>query len=140
MRAFNACRAGRLLRSHDASPALPEIAIQRLNAKSTTQDTSPQAKYRPASLAGEDRGKERHQDALWANSSKHWLRGVLAATKSHPQWKTLVKEGQGRRGIACGFWFNIGGESTAQVHINEDGSVTEATGSPDTADPARVSA
>ena len=55
---------------------------------------------------------------------------VLAATKSHPHWKTPVKEGQGR-GIACGFWFNIGGESTAQVHVNEDGSVTAATGSPD---------
>src|SRR5580658_8827483 len=55
---------------------------------------------------------------------------VLAAVKSHPHWKTPVKEGHGR-GMACGFWFNIGGESTAQVHINEDGSVTAATGSPD---------
>jgi CO/xanthine dehydrogenase Mo-binding subunit len=55
---------------------------------------------------------------------------VLKAVKSHPHWKTPVKEGQGR-GIACGFWFNIGGESTAQVHVNEDGSVTAATGSPD---------
>jgi len=25
------------------------------------------------------------------------------------------------RGVACGFWFNIGGESSAQVHVNEDG-------------------
>ena len=55
---------------------------------------------------------------------------VLAAAKSHPHWKTPVKSGQGR-GFACGFWFNIGGESTATVHINEDGSVTVATGSPD---------
>lgn len=55
---------------------------------------------------------------------------VLAATKSHPHWKTPLKEGQGR-GLACGFWFNAGGESTAQVHVNEDGSVTAATGSPD---------
>ena len=55
---------------------------------------------------------------------------VLAAVKSHPHWKAPVKEGHGR-GMACGFWFNIGGESTAQVHINEDGSVTAATGSPD---------
>jgi CO/xanthine dehydrogenase Mo-binding subunit len=38
--------------------------------------------------------------------------------------------GQGR-GLACGFWFNIGGESSATVHVNEDGSVTAATGSPD---------
>jgi CO/xanthine dehydrogenase Mo-binding subunit len=55
---------------------------------------------------------------------------VLAAVKSHAHWKTPVKPGHGR-GMACGFWFNIGGESTAQVHINEDGSVTAATGSPD---------
>jgi len=55
---------------------------------------------------------------------------VLAAAKSHPHWKTPLKAGQGR-GFACGFWFNIGGESTATVHINEDGSVTVATGSPD---------
>jgi len=55
---------------------------------------------------------------------------VLAAAKSHSHWKTPVKVGQGR-GLACGFWFNVGGESTAQVHVNEDGSVTAATGSPD---------
>jgi CO/xanthine dehydrogenase Mo-binding subunit len=55
---------------------------------------------------------------------------VLDAVKSHPHWKAPLKEGQGR-GLAAGFWFNIGGESTAQVHVNEDGSVTAASGSPD---------
>ncbi len=55
---------------------------------------------------------------------------VLDAVKSHPHWKSPLKEGQGR-GLATGFWFNIGGELTAQVHVNEDGSVTAATGSPD---------
>ena len=55
---------------------------------------------------------------------------VLAAVKTHPHWKTPVKPGQAR-GLACGFWFNIGGESSATVHINEDGSVSAATGSPD---------
>jgi CO/xanthine dehydrogenase Mo-binding subunit len=55
---------------------------------------------------------------------------VLDAVKSHAHWKSPLKEGHGR-GLATGFWFNIGGESTAQVHVNEDGSVTAATGSPD---------
>src|SRR6202046_1158553 len=55
---------------------------------------------------------------------------VLDAVKSHPHWKSPLKPGQGR-GLATGFWFNIGGESTALVHVNEDGSVTAATGSPD---------
>ena len=55
---------------------------------------------------------------------------VLDAVKAHPHWKSPVKAGQGR-GLATGFWFNIGGESTATVHVNEDGSVVAATGSPD---------
>jgi CO/xanthine dehydrogenase Mo-binding subunit len=55
---------------------------------------------------------------------------VLAAVKTHPHWKSPLPAGQGR-GLACGFWFNIGGESSATVHVNEDGSVTAATGSPD---------
>jgi CO/xanthine dehydrogenase Mo-binding subunit len=55
---------------------------------------------------------------------------VLAAVQEHPHWKSPVPAGQAR-GLACGFWFNIGGESSANVHVNEDGSVTAATGSPD---------
>ena len=55
---------------------------------------------------------------------------VLEATKSHPHWKSPVPEGCGR-GLAVGFWFNIGGESSAHVHVNEDGTVVAATGSPD---------
>jgi CO/xanthine dehydrogenase Mo-binding subunit len=55
---------------------------------------------------------------------------VLASVQEHPHWKSPVPAGQAR-GLACGFWFNIGGESSANVHVNEDGSVTTATGSPD---------
>jgi CO/xanthine dehydrogenase Mo-binding subunit len=55
---------------------------------------------------------------------------VLAAVETHPHWKAPVKPGHAR-GLACGFWFNIGGESSASVHINEDGTVSAATGSPD---------
>ncbi|HEX6442184.1 MAG TPA: xanthine dehydrogenase family protein molybdopterin-binding subunit [Stellaceae bacterium] len=35
------------------------------------------------------------------------------------------------RGIATGFWFNIGGESSAACHINEDGTATVVEGNPD---------
>src|ERR1700759_3012150 len=33
--------------------------------------------------------------------------------------------------FASGYWFNGGGESSATVHVNEDGTVVGATGSPD---------
>jgi CO/xanthine dehydrogenase Mo-binding subunit len=48
----------------------------------------------------------------------------------HPGYRAPLGKNQGR-GVASGFWFNGGGESSATVHINEDGTVSLATGSMD---------
>ena len=40
------------------------------------------------------------------------------------------RQNQGR-GVAAGFWFNIGGESSATINVNEDGTVSLVSGSPD---------
>jgi CO/xanthine dehydrogenase Mo-binding subunit len=55
---------------------------------------------------------------------------TLQGAKAHPHYATKLGPNQGR-GVASGFWFNIGGESTGAVHVNEDGSVSVVTGSPD---------
>ncbi|HEX3863347.1 MAG TPA: xanthine dehydrogenase family protein molybdopterin-binding subunit [Stellaceae bacterium] len=55
---------------------------------------------------------------------------TVAAAKNHPNFNIPLGPNQGR-GVACGFWFNVGGESSAAVHVNEDGSVSVASGSPD---------
>ena len=55
---------------------------------------------------------------------------TVEAAKSHSNLQVPLGPNQGR-GVACGFWFNIGGESSAAVHVNEDGSVSVASGSPD---------
>src|SRR5262249_52354649 len=55
---------------------------------------------------------------------------TLDAAKKHSNYRIPLGPNQGR-GIPCGFWFNVGGESSAQVHVNEDGSVSVASGSPD---------
>ncbi len=55
---------------------------------------------------------------------------TLAAIKDCPQYSLPLGPNQGR-GVAAGFWFNVGGESTAAVHVNEDGSVVVVTGNPD---------
>jgi CO/xanthine dehydrogenase Mo-binding subunit len=33
--------------------------------------------------------------------------------------------------VACGFWFNVGGESSAAVHVDEEGGVTVVSSNPD---------
>jgi CO/xanthine dehydrogenase Mo-binding subunit len=55
---------------------------------------------------------------------------TLEVAKSHPHYKAPLKKFQGR-GIASGYWFNAGGESSAQVNITEDGNVVVTTGHPD---------
>ncbi len=55
---------------------------------------------------------------------------TLQAAKAHPHWSAPLGPNQGR-GIASGFWFNIGGQSSAAVHVNENGSVSVVTGNPD---------
>lgn len=54
----------------------------------------------------------------------------LEAAKTHEHMKVELGPNQGR-GVSAGFWFNIGGESCADVNINEDGTIAVVEGSPD---------
>ena len=58
------------------------------------------------------------------------FKACLEAAKVHPNYTSPVPDGAGR-GVAAGFWFNIGMQSSAEVRIAEDGSVTVMEGSPD---------
>jgi CO/xanthine dehydrogenase Mo-binding subunit len=57
-------------------------------------------------------------------------RETLEACLNHPDYKKPLGKNQGR-GVASGYWFNGGGESSASVQINADGTILVATGSPD---------
>ncbi len=61
---------------------------------------------------------------------------TVDAIRKHPHYtapldknpRPGVKRG---RGVASGFWYNAGGESSVQVNITEDGNVAVTTGHPD---------
>jgi CO/xanthine dehydrogenase Mo-binding subunit len=55
---------------------------------------------------------------------------TLQAARSTEHYRTKLGKYQGR-GVASGFWFNIGGESSAAVHVAEDGTVVAVSGNPD---------
>jgi len=55
---------------------------------------------------------------------------TIQALLNHPAYKTKLGPNQGR-GVASGYWFNGGGESSATLQVNADGTVLVATGSPD---------
>jgi CO/xanthine dehydrogenase Mo-binding subunit len=58
------------------------------------------------------------------------LEDTLNAVKKTEHWNTPLRKWQGR-GVASGFWFNIGGETSASLTVNEDGSVSLMAGTPD---------
>ncbi|KNX42590.1 4-hydroxybenzoyl-CoA reductase subunit alpha [Roseovarius tolerans] len=58
------------------------------------------------------------------------LKATLEAAKSHPHWSAPLGENQGR-GVACGFWFNFGGDTCVSLNITPDGTVTVSEGNPD---------
>src|SRR5262249_11924833 len=55
---------------------------------------------------------------------------TLEAAMNSDHYKAPLGKFQGR-GVASGFWFNAGGESSAQVNITEGGNVVVTTGHPD---------
>ncbi len=58
------------------------------------------------------------------------LEATLRTAKDHPHWTAPLGENQGR-GVACGFWFNFGGDTCVSLNITPDGTVTVTEGNPD---------
>lgn len=58
------------------------------------------------------------------------LEATLKAAQAHPHWTAPLGENQGR-GVACGFWFNFGGDTCVSLMINPDGTVSLSEGNPD---------
>ena len=54
----------------------------------------------------------------------------LEAIRNHPNYNVELGPNQGR-GVASGFWFNIGGDTCVTMNVNEDGSVGLMIGNPD---------
>ena len=58
------------------------------------------------------------------------IQEIIDSVRNHPNAKAELGPNQGR-GVAIGYWGNAGGESSAQLNINEDGSALVVTGHPD---------
>ncbi|MBX2826372.1 MAG: xanthine dehydrogenase family protein molybdopterin-binding subunit [Gammaproteobacteria bacterium] len=55
---------------------------------------------------------------------------TLEAAKKHPHMSAPLGENQGR-GMACGFWFNFGGQACTNLNISNDGTVCLTVGTID---------
>src|ERR1044071_4778399 len=108
----------------------PRAPDSTLGTESCLDELARELKIDPLKLreinAAKDGTKAAH-GPTWANIG--YMQTVEAA-RAHEHLKQKLGPNQGR-GIASGFWFNIGGESSASVHINEDGTASVVEGNPD---------
>ncbi len=56
---------------------------------------------------------------------------TLEAAKNSPHWKSKLEGKHRGRGIASGYWFNIGLKSSVAANVNNDGTVSLIEGSTD---------
>ena len=59
------------------------------------------------------------------------LKEVLEAMKSSPQYQKKLEGPNKGRGIAVGYWFNVGLQSSCSINVNADGSINLIEGSTD---------
>jgi CO/xanthine dehydrogenase Mo-binding subunit len=84
----------------------------------------------PIELRLKNGAKEGTQAAYGVKFGPIGMHETLEAVKASEHWNSPLGPNQGR-GVASGFWFNIGGDTCANINVSEDGTVNLALGTPD---------
>jgi CO/xanthine dehydrogenase Mo-binding subunit len=108
----------------------PGAPIASFACESAIDDLARKLNIDPIELRLRNAAKQGTKTAYGVTHGVIGYEEVLKAAQSHPHWTAPLGPNQGR-GVATGFWFNIGGESSGSVFVNEDGTVSVASGSPD---------
>ncbi len=108
----------------------PGGPISEFAVESVIDEIAQKLKIDPIEFRLKNAAKEGTKAAYGPKFGPIGLVQTLEAARSSEHYRAPLKPGQGR-GIASGFWFNIGGETCATLNLGEDGSVTLVAGTPD---------
>ncbi|MGZ0190235.1 MAG: xanthine dehydrogenase family protein molybdopterin-binding subunit, partial [Alphaproteobacteria bacterium] len=113
----------------------PGAPISTFGVESAVDELARELKMDPVELRLINAAKDGTKAAYGPTLKDIGYIETLDAAKASAQWTSDLGEapkGKKRgRGIASGFWFNIGGESSGATYVNEDGTVTVVSGNPD---------
>jgi xanthine dehydrogenase molybdenum-binding subunit len=85
----------------------------------------------PIDLRLKNAAREGTKRVGWPTYPKIGFIETLQTAKKHPHYKAPLSGKNRGRGVAAGFWFNIGLKSSASASVNPDGTVTLVEGSTD---------
>jgi CO/xanthine dehydrogenase Mo-binding subunit len=109
------------------APGAPQSAFATEGA---LDELAEQLKIDPIDLRLMNAAKEGTQAPYGAKFNRVGFIETLQAARAHPHYRAPLGPNQGR-GVASGFWFNVGMQSSADVHLTEEGTATVITGNPD---------
>ncbi|MFN0090705.1 MAG: xanthine dehydrogenase family protein molybdopterin-binding subunit [Acidimicrobiales bacterium] len=109
------------------APGAPMAAFA---VESVLDEIAREAGLDPIELRLKNAAEEGVQATYGPKFPRIGFKETLEAIRDSPHYQAPLGPNQGR-GVASGFWFNAGMNSSAVVHVNEDGTITVVTGSPD---------
>ena len=123
-------------RSKVAAYRAPGAPLGAYATESVLDELAEALKIDPLELRLKNTAVKGTKAAYGATFGDVTFKETVEAIKHHPHYSAPLdrapSEGVRRgRGVASGFWYNAGGESSAQLNITEDGNVTVTTGHPD---------
>jgi CO/xanthine dehydrogenase Mo-binding subunit len=108
----------------------PGAPISEFAVESVVDEIAQKLDVDPVELRLQNAAREGTKAAYGPKFGPIGLVDTLHAVEKTNHYTTPLAPWQGR-GVASGFWFNIGGETCASLTVNEDGTVSLMAGTPD---------
>jgi len=108
----------------------PGAPISEFAVESVVDEIAKKLDIDPVELRLQNAAREGTKAAYGPKFGPIGLVDTLHAVEKTNHYTTPLDRWQGR-GVASGFWFNIGGETCVSLTVNEDGTVSLMAGTPD---------
>jgi CO/xanthine dehydrogenase Mo-binding subunit len=108
----------------------PSAPIAAFAVESVVAELAERIGMDPLELRLKNAAKEGSKSAYGPTYPRIGLKDTIEAARNHPHYNAPLGEKQGR-GVASGFWFNFGGNTSTSLSINGDGTVALSYGNPD---------
>ncbi|MEH6558020.1 MAG: xanthine dehydrogenase family protein molybdopterin-binding subunit [Oceanicoccus sp.] len=108
----------------------PSAPMMAFGVESTIDQLSKELGMDPVELRLKNVAREGTQAPYGPVWGPIGIEPTLEAVRDHPHMKAKLGKNQGR-GVACGFWFNIGGQTCSDLNIGSDGTVNLTVGTID---------
>ena len=108
----------------------PSAPIAAFAVESVIDELAGRIGMDPLELRLKNAAKEGTKSSYGPTYKRIGLVETIEAARKHPHYKAKLAKNQGR-GVASGFWFNFGGNTSTSLSINADGTVAVSYGNPD---------